>query len=129
MREHIASDWRPDGHVIYRRDSGRLVGLMPERCKRGEHVLSTAGCVPRVESRGYPHQAEQLLVLTCPACAGADHSWYLVVDEQPEAAEWSATAYGDIEPVLSQQPASDITGRERAGAPRGEGSHGASRQT
>ena len=106
MAEHIASGWRPDGDVVYRRDGDRLIGIMPMHCKRGEHILSAVGCKPKIVTRGYPYSDDlKLLQLECPACR-VDRTWYLVtVNGTPDQAEWNDEPYRDIEPVFVERPA------------------------
>lgn len=100
---------QPDGQLLYRYDStGRLVALLPGRCKLGQHVLDPS------EYRAVVQDGETRI--SCEDCAaeGIDHRWRLTTTiPAPQRAEVSDEFYLDL--ILHWQQASpSLPGGRRA---------------
>jgi hypothetical protein len=107
MDQRLLEPSQMDGNLTYRRDStGRLIALLPARCKLGRHILG------RSEFRAIVHDGEARI--SCLVCAtdGADHSWRLTATAPaPERAELSEELY--VELVLRRSQAALTSGDGR----------------
>lgn len=89
MDRQLLEPSQMDGNLMYRYDStGRLIALLPSRCKLGRHTLGHS------EFRAVVHNGEaRISCLTC-ATDGADHFWRLTATAPaPDRAELSEESY------------------------------------
>lgn len=107
MDRQLLEPSQMDGKLTCRRDStGRLVALLPARCKLGRHTLG------HFEFRAVVHDGEARI--SCLACAtdGSDHSWRLTsTAPAPERAELSEELYVELVLRRSQTALSSPDGR------------------
>jgi hypothetical protein len=107
MDRQLLEPSQMDGSLTCRYDStGRLVALLPARCKLGRHTLGHA------EFRAIVHDGEARI--SCLACAtdSADHSWRLTATAPaPERAELSEELYFDLIRSRSQTALTSGDGR------------------
>jgi hypothetical protein len=96
-----------DGDLTCRYDcTGRLVALLPARCKLGRHTLGHS------QFRAIVHDGEARI--SCLACAtdGADHSWRLAATAPaPDRAELSEELYFNL--ILRRSQAALTSGDGR----------------
>jgi hypothetical protein len=92
MDRQLLEPSQMDGSLTYRYDStGRLIALLPARCKLGRHTLGHS------QFRAIVQDGEARI--SCLACAtdGADHFWRLAASAPaPDRAELSEELYFDL---------------------------------
>jgi hypothetical protein len=107
MDRQLLEPSQMDGNLTYRYDStGRLVALLPARCKLGRHTLGHS------EFRAVLQDGEARI--SCLACAAdnADHSWrFTATTPAPERAELSEELYFEL--VLRRSRAALTSGDGR----------------
>ena len=107
MDRQLLEPSQMDGKLTCRRDStGRLVALLPARCKLGRHTLGHS------EFRAVVQDGEALI--SCLACATdtTDHFWRLTVTAPaPDRAELSEEFYFELVRRRSQTALTAGNGR------------------
>lgn len=114
MDRQLLEPSQMDGDLTYRCDStGRLVALLPARCKLGRHTLGHS------EFRAVVHDGEARI--SCLACAtdGADHFWRLTATAPaPDRAELSEELYLELALRRAQAVLTSSDGRTVRSTPR-----------
>lgn len=93
----VGGRWRPHGAAVFRTDDkGRLIGVLPARCHRGEHVLSEAGYTSRevLEGQNSSGPYVQIACTQCGVDRVADYTWNLTTGgRRPDAVEFDDAPY------------------------------------
>lgn len=92
MNRQLLEPSQMDGNLTYRHDStGRLVALLPGRCKLGRHTFGHS------QFRAVVRDGEAHISCLACATAGADHFWRLAAPAPaPDRAELSEELYFDL---------------------------------
>ena len=107
MDRQLLEPSQMDGNLTYKYDStGRLVALLPARCKLGRHTLGHSQFRAVVQD-GEAH-------ISCLACAtdSTDHFWRLTATAPtPDRAELSEELYVELARRRSQKALTSNDGR------------------
>lgn len=100
VRLGVGGGWRPHGEAFFRTDDqGRLVGALPTRCYRGEHVLVDGGYTSREVPGGQNSSGPyvQIMCTQCSADRRADYAWALTTGgRRPDFVEFDDAPYADL---------------------------------